>query len=566
MGTCDSNSICTGGTCSVAPDCTTYGDHTGDTCKCPADSVQNAKKVDADCGTAPVTGCDMDNVDCADPLCAGETGPNGGICCPSGNSDDCAVNGRSSVCASCTAGTFECSYKPATPQSECNSAFLCSDSNKAPNSYGVGDKLLPSNAFCDGSGYCSAVNITGMACADSPSYTGLPPSASQCVDGQEKCKNTRTDGAVCNIDTECAAGYYCTDTDGDGNLGSETTYGGACTKCDGAFGSICGAIAHDGIQYGVCTGSSSGNFYGCADQEMADNTYTVGGTSFNDPLFKTVCQTKGYGGGGIVRTATSNIPTDYDVYTKCGLKSVCSGGATYPSGGDCKPTTASVTEVKLRDGTDNDEDKVSINHKLAITHTIKNGDDSPAWAYEAWCMNLTEVGITTYSRYCAEPGAKNTIVGDWNKYLGIGPARILQPGDTQTIIKKVNLNCDTRLIKSPLMELTYGSGQIGTNSWYALYNGFQAGQYNIQSNPISSSNDIKVVECKTNSDCDACGKTGYYCDNGIEDPLNNNPTFTCQKRLNGMNCGLNPEQCQCIAGNSPKPSPNLITNPGFELN
>ena len=373
-----------------------------------------------------------------------------------------------------------------------------------------------------------------------------------CTDGKDndfdytidnKDEDCSRNGLSCSNGNQCPSvltNSYCVDAGTDGIIDT-------CSSCDGNNGGLCGAIAHDGTQYGVCTGSV---FYGCKDQNTVNSqTYDNIGTS---GPFRTVCEadiTSGTGsdyGGAIIRTATSNIPASYDVYTKCGPISVCSGGAVYPSSGECKETTASFTEVKLRDGTDNDENKVSINHKLAISHTITNGANSPAWAYEAWCFSIS---YGTHEWKCNDTSTQTNLANYWPGSLYLGATKILQPNLQDTVTKEVNLDCKRNLIGEVIHP---GAGQINTNSWNDLYNGFIAGEYS----PLNFQSDIiTVVECKTNSDCDACGKTGQYCDS----------SNTCQPRPNGMNCGLNPEQCQCIAGNSPKPSPNLITNPGFEI-
>ena len=340
---CEQDSICVGGDrtpyegCVVASDCTTCGDHTGEKCKCPSTCTQNPGKVNANCGSLPNENClvvgDEDGngkQDCEDPACFGKVGPNGKICCSNINNCTNSQPGTSSQCVTCDAVTIgkECNFKPNTPLIQCtgNNDYLCSNSIGGIDGYNNSDFKMPSLGYCDGVGKCNYAPTTGITppnniCLSPEGYSASNPlpSSSECKDGQSSCEDMRITGSKCYAGSGCKSiTDFCVDVDGDGSLGDANNLGGECRPCNGANGDVCGAIAHNGTEYGVCTGTESGTkFYGCADQSWSNDNDN---DNINDgDIFKTICETNKSGGssqngGATIRTGTSSYTITNNIY------------------------------------------------------------------------------------------------------------------------------------------------------------------------------------------------------------------------------------------------------------
>jgi len=94
-------------------------------------------------------------IDCADSDCAGETGPNGVICCQSNN--DCppkdGILGKCDITGSVTGKPYTCYWKPCKTNSECAPGYCCVtsmiDNNPANQGRCVPKGIYSSKWLCD---------------------------------------------------------------------------------------------------------------------------------------------------------------------------------------------------------------------------------------------------------------------------------------------------------------------------------------------------------------------------------------------------------------------------------
>ncbi|WP_052833572.1 hypothetical protein [Staphylothermus hellenicus] len=72
-----------------------------------------------------------DFIDCADPDCAGKTGPNGVVCCQ--NNDNCAGMNCGAYASYCDTGSYTCKcYRSCTDNGQCAKDYCCTDDPNGP--------------------------------------------------------------------------------------------------------------------------------------------------------------------------------------------------------------------------------------------------------------------------------------------------------------------------------------------------------------------------------------------------------------------------------------------------
>ncbi|MGM5482014.1 MAG: LamG-like jellyroll fold domain-containing protein [Nanobdellota archaeon] len=188
-----------------------------------------------------VDGIDNDGdglVDCDDPNCIGDVGPNGGICC-AGHDSECPGN---DACVRCNSFS-ECEY--ASTETVCDDRVLCSFAGD--NGYGKGGNV-PSKGYCDGFGNCDYANIS-EGCSFEEGFSAEEINKDICVDGNADCVNTCVDGidndgdgcvdgadsdcngtesrweCVDNLDNDCDGYIDCDDADCSGEVIVKDAFG-----------------------------------------------------------------------------------------------------------------------------------------------------------------------------------------------------------------------------------------------------------------------------------------------------------------------------------------------------
>ncbi|HEV3031161.1 MAG TPA: hypothetical protein VG319_05935 [Polyangia bacterium] len=348
----------TNGKCDGAGSCQKYADGTGcASASCPAGTA--TLKV---AGTCSGGACSVSTLSCAPYFC------NGASACQSTCSadTDCATGfyctGSGGSCqqkitagASCAAGnqcqTGHCVDGVCCGSAACGSCNACNVAGSAGMCAPVGagtvdpkgtcvDNLAPScgtNGKCDGIGGCQKYP-DGTTCATPTCPTGAATlkqmgmcSAGTCVVPTQSCAPYFCNGlaacqTTCNVDGDCAAGFYCTGT------------GGTCVA-KGNPGNACTADNQCGTSHcvdSVCCMSAS-----CSSSCMACNVSGGAGTCTPLPAGtvdpKHVCTDNG---GPACSTNGkcdgTGLCQAYPNGTPCGAPQSCpSGSSTLSLGGMC---------------------------------------------------------------------------------------------------------------------------------------------------------------------------------------------------------------------------------------
>lgn len=384
-------------------DCSDFGFSFGTlTCDaCSFDTSACSAALSEDC----TDGIDNDGnlaIDCADPVCIGQLGPSGGICC-AGNTANCIGD---SDCVTCKANN-ECGNLGS--DTLCNSTYLCSDSGD--NSYDTdGDR--PSQGYCDGLGHCDYSKPT-TTCGVEEGGTGEGTSFSICQDGSSSCVDTCSDGVdndldgcqdladsscgaielTCDdsIDNDCDGSIDCNDSDcnGVGSCPTENCTNGidddfdTLIDCDDS--SCVGQIGPEG---GLCCNGDDLNCVGdfgctsCGANNECDYQPTT--TVCDSDYLCSVGGSGGYGIGGLVPSqgycngtggcdyasispvCLSNLTAEGTGSSYCsdGVQfciDSCSDGRDNDNDGcaDLGDSNCGATESNCLDGIDNDCDSYS---------------------------------------------------------------------------------------------------------------------------------------------------------------------------------------------------------------
>jgi hypothetical protein len=311
-------SHCTGsGTCAVAPttSCSPY--------VCGGGACKTVCTTDIDC-VAPFT-CQGSG---STQSCALK--PNGPVCtsgdqCISGNCIDGVCCGSSS-CPSCQACNVAGNAGTCSPLAagSADPKGVCADK---------GVTTCGTNGKCDGASGCQEyADGTGCSTATCPGGGATLTSAGTCSVGACSaptqscspyfCNGTTACRTTCDIDNDCAAGYFCTGAGGTCTL--KTVAGASCTA-----GNQCGT---GNCVDGVCCGSATcGSCQAC---NVAGNAGTCSPLAAGAADPKGVCMDNGA--------------------AACGANGKCDGAGgcqKYPNGTTCSQATCADTSTLTLAGT-----------------------------------------------------------------------------------------------------------------------------------------------------------------------------------------------------------------------
>jgi len=357
------------------------------------------------------------------------------------------------------------------------------------------------------------------------------------------------DGLPCAYGGECI--NYCVDTNYDGIFDDAND---KCGSCNGLNGDICGAIASNGIVYGICDGASG--FYECTDQTTEDeNGFCVESDA--------ACSKTDPAGGGYINGVHSGQPRNY---IRCGSKGLCNGitsmswfgGSENIGGGSC--TDVDSTDVAPIYFYDSDDATVTVMSIADIARIEKYSTynsflDAPDWKWKFFCqLNDTVFPSEPMSDAC------NQIPTAYSREMTSVDPEFVAQGDLIYTASFFSPSCNDSYIRDYKVEsVDLYTGYCVDNLWQT---GFQGMNPEFSVVECEDDNDaVMVANFEHNDGCDAVGGCGSsYC-NGNEVtacPTNLDFNDTCESS--------NAEECCEYYGYdwAEAGEENLVQNPGFE--